>query len=1068
MAESDVVAGFKTFAQDRLLALLRPAPGNSLAKQTAYDEIRTAFAEAAGWPAELDAVEPGPAKTSCWLNRLHWVVADLVQAGVLEKSSGSDVLCATELGRGLLALTTPFRDTAQTRMLLATVATTPSDAANNAHAEDLLRQFRSRFPANRLADMDLKAYAIGDGGQDNFSWWLERGLADFGRYAPGSSRGHVIYRQKDGSYYLPPELASLTPEQAMREVAGWHAKLVQLGGSPTPEAADGEEFAKSKRSRTLKLLHSYFPNRFLPINSMNHMAKLLGAFGVPEAEIPEGPVARNRMLFKLYEEVAAPRGLTPHDFACILYDKFDPKGLKLDADRVRGAVRLFRLLYGETFASPRFAGEERTYKAEIIAKWQAVAQPADLERALGDGTEVAKAAELSAALLQPPSNFLNYRYQAAITGLVEPGAARIFVEAVTRLLASAEAEEGTPDISGFNARMRPLYDRLDPAPRVPASRTLPTLILMLSFPDRDLVIRSDAMSRAVQALAKRPFGFGTDLMTTEEYRSFRTFAEVLRQEVAGLAPADMVDVQGFIWGVFSNSELWFAGVTYDRQDMLDAFRQRGVYAVGFGGQDPLRTLVAGAAQLPTAERKARAQEIAAAAGKAEAAALTNFVELAARPGSIVLAKSTYAQGKDSVIRIRGAGSVAKAPPSFEEAFGHAVAVDWFGEADLRLRLKALDKVAGTLTPIRLAEALDILGAEIAAKPGNAGADDDAGTGSAKGEAPPVPFSSLAAQPTLPKNVILYGPPGTGKTHRALDLIAPQFGRRARTVTFHPGFAYEEFVEGLRPTSDNAGGAIRYDVVPGVFRQVCEAAAKEPEVPHLLVIDEINRANLASVLGELITVIEEDKRGRVSVILPYSKRSFSVPGNLWIVGTMNTADRSIALMDIALRRRFVFWEVPVNYEALRADFAQCGDPDVAGLDLPGILSSMNERLRYLLDREHQIGHAWLFNIRTLDDLRERFAGRILPLLAEYFFDDWSKACLVIGEDPTKARPTDLIRKVTVSQAEQARLFCGAVGDGANRVLYDPGTPETWGLDHFRKIAAQPRPVLDAMAADGNAA
>ena len=226
MAESDVGAGFKTFAQDQLLTLLRPAPGNSLAKQTAYDEIRKAFTEVAGWPAELDAVEPGPSKMPRWLNRLHWVVADLVQAGILEKSSGSDVLCATELGRGLLALTAPFRDTAQTRMLLAVAASTPSDAVGNARAEDLLREFRNRFPADRLADMDLKAYAIGDGDQDNFSWWLERGLANFGRYSPGSSRGHVIYRQKDGSYYLPPELASLTPEQAMREVADWHARLV--------------------------------------------------------------------------------------------------------------------------------------------------------------------------------------------------------------------------------------------------------------------------------------------------------------------------------------------------------------------------------------------------------------------------------------------------------------------------------------------------------------------------------------------------------------------------------------------------------------------------------------------------------------------------------------------------------------------------------------------------------------------------------------------------------------------------------------------------------------------------
>jgi 5-methylcytosine-specific restriction endonuclease McrBC GTP-binding regulatory subunit McrB len=271
-----------------------------------------------------------------------------------------------------------------------------------------------------------------------------------------------------------------------------------------------------------------------------------------------------------------------------------------------------------------------------------------------------------------------------------------------------------------------------------------------------------------------------------------------------------------------------------------------------------------------------------------------------------------------------------------------------------------------------------------------------------------------------------------------------------------GFAYEEFVEGLRPTSDGQGGPIRYEVVPGVFRQACEAARAAPDAPYLLVIDEVNRANLASVLGELITLIEEDNRG-VPLTLPYSKEEFSVPGNLWIVGTMNTADRSIALMDVALRRRFIFREVGVDYAALAADFAECQDPELAGLDLPAVLRAMNDRLRHLLDREHQIGHAWLFGVRSLADLRERFAGRILPLLSEYFFDDWSRACLVLGEHSTKVRPTDLIAKRVIGHAEKKRLFGDAATNGSERVLYDPGEPMTWELGHFTKICPEPSPA-----------
>lgn len=1054
MAETDAVTHFRMVAAKELLTQLRPAPGNTLPKQVAYEGVRKVYETEFGWPTELDEVERGPARTPRWLNRLHWAVADLVQAGILEKSGDSDDLRATELGKGLIALAAPFSDTPQTRELLAAVAAARTDPADNAAADAALKRFQARFPADRLIGLSLQDYAIGGGGQDNFCWWLERGLAKVGRYSPGSSRGHIIYRQKDGSYYQPPELASSTPEQAMAEVARWHARVVELGGGPTPEAADAEPLAKTKRSRTVKLLQSYFPDRFLPINSMDHMAKLLAGFGVAAEHIPDGPVACNRLLFRLFKEIAAPRGLTPLDFARILYDRFDPKGVKLAPERVTGAMRLFRLMFGDTFDAPRFVEEERTYKADIIARWQAVAQPEMLQQALAEGSEVAKAAELSSVLLQPPSNFLNYRYQPAIQGLGAQTEARIFVEAVAMLLASGGQEDATPDITGFNTRMEPLYERVDASARAPTSRTLPTLILMLSYPDRDLVIRSDAMSRTLQCLAENSDALVAPVLTTEEYRTCRSVAEALRQDLSALKPADMVDIQGFIWSVFSIPDVWFGGVRHGDDDMLPRFQEARVYGVGFGAEPGVRSLVAGAAELAPGERKRRAQAIASTTEKNASVALTNFIELAARPGSIVLAKATYADAtaKVSIVRVRGIARTGKPPTGYDDALGHTIPVEWLGNADLRIRTKAFNKIAAALAPIKLADALDIIGGEEAA------ATEETGGSAA------VPPSPPSAQPALPKNLILYGPPGTGKTFRALGEMAAQFGQRKRTVSFHPGFAYEEFVEGLRPTSDGQGGPIRYEVVPGIFRQACQAAQAAPEAPYLLVIDEVNRANLASVLGELITVIEEDKRG-VPVTLPYSKEDFSVPGNLWIVGTMNTADRSIALMDVALRRRFIFREVGVDYAALGADFAECQDPELAGLDLPAVLRAMNERLRYLLDREHQIGHAWLFGVRSLVDLRERFAGRILPLLAEYFFDDWSRACLVLGEHPTKARPTDLIVKRVIGQAEKKRLFGDAATNGPERVLYDPGEPTSWELGHFAKIypgppSAEAEPLGDA--------
>jgi hypothetical protein len=241
-----------------------------------------------------------------------------------------------------------------------------------------------------------------------------------------------------------------------------------------------------------------------------------------------------------------------------------------------------------------------------------------------------------------------------------------------------------------------------------------------------------------------------------------------------------------------------------------------------------------------------------------------------------------------------------------------------------------------------------------------------------------------------KNIILYGPPGTGKTY-----WVEQYRKRLGTdqtffVTFHQSYAYEEFVEGLKPGS--AAGQIRYDVCPGVFRRVCEAAAADPENEYLLVIDELNRANIAKVFGELITLIEDDKRlgadNELTVTLPYSGEQFGVPGNLTIMGTMNTADRSIALLDIALRRRFTFIPVMPNPDLL--------DSRIQDVDLPQLLRCLNERVSRLLDRDHQIGHSYFMDVSSLADLRFVWKHRVLPLLEEYFYNDGERLQAVLGQ------------------------------------------------------------------------
>lgn len=270
------------------------------------------------------------------------------------------------------------------------------------------------------------------------------------------------------------------------------------------------------------------------------------------------------------------------------------------------------------------------------------------------------------------------------------------------------------------------------------------------------------------------------------------------------------------------------------------------------------------------------------------------------------------------------------------------------------------------------------------------------------------FKSTEKNFNFPLNTILYGPPGTGKTYNSVfyslgiieknesvfkskndNEVFKKFKEYKeknliKFITFHQSYGYEDFIEGIRPQLENESKDLNYIIHSGIFKDMCNKAKNDKENNYVLIIDEINRGNISKIFGELISLIEPSKREgekeEMEVILPYSKESFTIPKNLYIIGTMNTADRSIALLDIALRRRFNFIEIMPQYNILK---------DIENIKIASLLSTINERIEFFFDREHTIGHSYFLNINTFEDLVNVFKNSIIPLLQEYFYDDFEK-------------------------------------------------------------------------------
>ena len=273
--------------------------------------------------------------------------------------------------------------------------------------------------------------------------------------------------------------------------------------------------------------------------------------------------------------------------------------------------------------------------------------------------------------------------------------------------------------------------------------------------------------------------------------------------------------------------------------------------------------------------------------------------------------------------------------------------------------------------------------------------------------------------------------------------------RYRFVTFHQSYSYEDFIEGLRPVlDDEEAGQIRYEIRRGVFVALCARARQDPEHAYALFIDELNRGNVSKIFGELISLIELDKRSgapnALTLTLPYSGTQFSVPANVSIYASMNTADRSLAPLDNALRRRFQFIALEPDYDMLQ-QYQQ--GIDWQELVLSQLLQVLNDRIEALIGRDYRLGHAFFAQVQNFADLQQVMQHQIIPLLQEYFFDDWQKIRLVLN-DPRKPAELQFIQ-IDSRQQRRIALF-GEQADVALQPSYRLNTAALAQLAAYQAI------------------
>jgi 5-methylcytosine-specific restriction enzyme B len=799
-------------------------------------------------------------------------------------------------------------------------------------AEQQRQEVVKRFPLDAWPTLPLDRYALGLGKkEDSFCWWMEFGASHAGSMGGGAAQKHLIFRWKNGTWWFDKNAYS-------NETAAWEAiraGFVEAFGAAERgdwRAVEAIESINSGAMLRVKALYVYFPNDLIPITSPPHLRHYLGLLGKDDGALKEKDVIDlNRTLLETLRARADLRGWTPKEIERFLYHWADP----------RDRQRALKIAPGEDAR----LWDECLQAGYIRVGWGKVG---DLREFDSKEAFRAKFEDVYGAAYKGHQSTISRTSKDVWTLCeLEPGDLVIANKGTAHVLAvgvvTNDGYEWTPhEGDDFNHIVHVKWDK-SYEQDLPPQRSWRVTIARVPQALLSHIMAKKGVTKGGRGAGDGP-SIKQPMPVDPVFREISSALERKGQAVLYGPPGTGKTYYArrfAVWWLVRQTDVSRADLLLaDDTAFAEAERRLSTARVG----RRVWWIVANPREWSW-DRVFKEKRVDYRYGKLR----RNYPLV--RVGDLALGYQSTPEKR----------IVALARVSRE--------LHTDGNGEKRITLEPVARIDNGLNYDELQKD-SILDQSEPMRCNNQG----------------TLFSLTEDEFDHLSGLLTERDPDLRKWFED----APDTGTLTR-LTFHPSYSYEDFVEGFRPVdTGSAGLSVRLE--DGIFKRVCREAQANLNKPYLVLIDEINRANVAKVFGELITLLEKDKRGML-VSLPQSKEPFTIPPNVYVLGTMNTADRSIKLLDAALRRRFAFLELMPDSSLLRGGM-------IGDLALDDFLDELNRRVAAKEGREKQIGHSFLMEganaISEAEEFGCRFRQDILPLLQEYCYEDYRLLADYIGD------------------------------------------------------------------------